>query len=245
MSDNLRGPDKSCGVLALMALLFLSAPAAAGAADRSWSASLGIGSDYTFRGVSQTMGSHAVHASIDLSLASGLYAYAWGSNVDFTPEGEPDDGASHEIDLAIGYSRDIDDNWSVDVGFVRYLFPGMPDYMSYDFDELMASAWYADRYGATIAYSDSVDGTGAASMLYKLAARFELPAETTLHVAYGHYDVSGAYGSAYAYSEATLARSMGKTEVSLAYVDTSDSAESIYGNQATGPRVVLTLRVDW
>ena len=228
-------------------LLLLSSWAPCAAADKSYDlgGSVRVGSDYTFRGVSQTMGNHAIQVSVDLGLPSGLYAYAWWSNVDFIPEGEPDDGATHEVDLAIGYATDIAENWRVDFTLVRYLFPGTFSDVDYDYNELMASVWYANTYGATVAYTADVDGTGADSTLLRLTAGFDLSTDTTFEASYGYFDLSDAYESAYTYLEVELARSIGNTEIALAYVDTSQSAETIYSDQANGRRFVLSLQVDW
>ena len=209
------------------------------------SGSFGIGSDYTFRGISQTLGGSAIQASVDLSLRSGAYAYAWGSNVDFVPDGEPDDGASHEINLAIGYATDISADWNFDVALIRYLFPGTAIDTDYDYNELMASLRYADNYSATVAYSGNVDGTGSKSLLYRLGASFGLPLDTELAIDYARHDLSDAYGAAYSYVETTLARRFGRTAITLAYNNTDRSAELIYDARATGPRFVLSLQFEW
>ena len=207
--------------------------------------SLALGSDYTFRGVSQTMGNYSVQASVDIDFASGLYANAWGSNVDFVPDGEPDDGARYEIDLAIGFVADIGNNWNVDLAFVRYQYPGTIDDANYDFNEVSATLWFSEQYSTMIAFSDNVDNTGADSLLYELGANFDLPAETSLQLNYGHYNLSNAYGSAYSYTSATLARSVGNATIMFTYVDTHDSADLIFDERAIEPRFVLSLQIDW
>lgn len=245
MTSNTWGTSLSGKALAMTLLLAAAGQSEANDAERAWSISVGLGSDLTFRGVSQTMGNPAIQASVDVDLSSGLYAYAWGSNVDFIPEGAPDDGATYEVDLAIGYATDITDDWSVDLALIRYVFPGTVSDVDYDYNELMATVWFAGAYSATVAYSSDIDGSGADSVFYELGASFGLPSETTFQVSYGHNDLSDAYGTAYSYTEATLARSIGNTEIALAYIDTFHSAEYIYGDQATGPRFVLSLQVEW
>ncbi|MGB5491735.1 MAG: TorF family putative porin [Woeseiaceae bacterium] len=245
MTSNTWGSSLSGEALAMTLLLAAAGQSEANDAERAWSTSVGLGSDLTFRGVSQTMGNPAIQASVDVDLSSGLYAYAWGSNVDFIPEGEPNDGATHEIDLAIGYATDITDDWSVDLALIRYVFPGTVSDVDYDYSELVATVWFAGAYSATVAYSGDIDGSGADSVLYELGASFGLPSETTFQISYGHYDLSDAYGAAYSYANAALARSIGNMEIALAYIDTFHSAEFIYGDQATGPRFVLSLQVEW
>lgn len=228
-----------------MLLLAIALPSEAEDNETSLGGAFALGSDYTFRGVSQTMGEHSVQASVDIGYSSGLYAYVWGSNVDFVPEGEPDDGARYEIDLAIGYSVDISDEWTVDLEFVRYLFPGTTENKDYDFSEMMATLWFSGKYSATVASSNSVDGTGADSRFYELGGTFDLPAEMTLRINYGYYDLRHAYGSAYSYTTTTLARSLGNTSVMLDYVDTHGSADLVFDERMIGPRYVLSVQIDW
>ena len=231
--------------LPLILLLSISMPCAAEEANQILNGSIGVGSDYTFRGVSQTLGDHAIQASLELELPAGFYAYAWGSNVDFVPAGEPDDGASYEVDLAVGYFADIDDNWSVDLALIRYLFPGTRNKVDYDFTEFMATVTYAEIYGATVAYSDSVDGTGAESFFYDFSVAVDLFANFTWEARYGRYDISESYGSAYSYIESSLAREFGSTTIMLSYTNTSDAADSIFNARATGSRFVLSLDLAW
>lgn len=231
--------------LVLLVLLSASMSCAAAEAQRAVNGSIGVGSDYTFRGVSQTLAGHAIQASLDVDLPAGFYAYAWGSNVDFVPAGEPDDGASYEVDLAAGYRADINENWNIDLALIRYLFPGTTDDIDYDYNELMTTLTYAETYSATIAYSDNVDGTGAESFFYELGVNVDLVADMTLAMHYGHYDISKAYGTAYSYAETSLARQYGDTTITLSYSNTNDAADLIFNQRATGSRFVLSLQLDW
>ena len=237
--------SRSSRLLLLLLPLAIAAPSAAEDVEYLFGGSFGAGSDYTFRGVSQTMGNYAIQASLEFSLSSGVYAYVWGSNVDFMPDGATDDGASHEVDMAIGYESDISENWSVDVALIRYVFPGTVGGIDYDYNELMAAVWYAGTYSATVAFTGDVDGTSEDSLFYKLGASYELPSDTTLAVNLGHYDLSDAYGAAYSYVEVALAREIGNTAITLAYNDTQGSAGAIYDKRVTGPRLVLSLQIEW
>lgn len=238
--------DSLRGVLTALALLVAAGPCMAQDDDeRALSGSFAIGSDLTFRGVSQTMGEFAVEGSLDLSLPSGVYAYAWASNIDFAPAGEPDDGATHEVDLAIGYVTGIGEDWDVDIGLIRYLFPGTVDGVAYDFNEIMATVGYAGTYRGTIAYSSNVDGTGGESRYYEVGADFGLREDTRLELSIGHYDLADAYDDAYSFAEVALRHSFANTEVVLSYTDTSDAAEDIYFRQSTGQRFIVSLHLSW
>ncbi|MCH9694126.1 MAG: TorF family putative porin [Gammaproteobacteria bacterium] len=232
---------------ATLVIVFL-ANSAAGATEEDeslLSGSFAVGSDLTFRGISQTMSNYAIESSLELSLPSGLYAYAWGSNVDFVPSSAGDDGASHEIDLAAGYYADLTENLAVDIALIRYMFPGTVSDVDYDFNEIMATLSYAETISATVAHSDNVDGTGSASMFYRLGGSFGLRENTALEIGIGHYDLLNAYGEAYSYAEIGIKQSFEFADVAISYTDTSDSAEQIYYEQATGQRLIVSVQFNW
>ena len=80
------------------------------------SGSVGVTSDYFFRGVSQTQGSSAVQGGVDTS-KNGFYAGAWASTVDFGTETEI------EYDFYGGYAVALDD-LAIDVGIIQYNYDG-------------------------------------------------------------------------------------------------------------------------
>ena len=80
------------------------------------SGSVGVTSDYFFRGVSQTQGSSAVQGGVDAS-KNGFYAGAWASTVDFGTETEI------EYDFYGGYAVALDD-LAIDVGIIQYNYDG-------------------------------------------------------------------------------------------------------------------------
>lgn len=97
---------------AVSAVALFGAPAIAGG-HGSTEYSLGVASEYVFRGVPQ--GSPQVWGAIDWSAKSGLYAGTWLSST----------GGEEELDLYGGYTfggKDL----SFDVGAIGYLFPSDP-----------------------------------------------------------------------------------------------------------------------
>ena len=209
------------------------------------SGTVAIASDYVFRGISQTLGSPALQASLDLEIDNGFYAYVWGSNVDFYPDSEPDDGARTEFNIAAGYAAELGDRWSVDVLIVRYLFPGTNAAIDYDYSELITTVSFDDRLRATLGYSNSVDGTGADSLFSEFGYRFDLPSAFAFDVAYGYYDLSNAYGAEYDYVSAVLSRTFGEAQASLSYYGAFGGADQIFYEQAIDTRLVFSLLVNF
>ncbi|MCK9380948.1 MAG: TorF family putative porin [Sulfuritalea sp.] len=96
---------------------------AAPASPHTFTANVGLVSDYLFRGVSQTHGGAALQGGVDYAHSSGLYAGAWGSTItwvkDFLGKG------STEVDLYGGYKNTFaGGDWNYDVGVIAYNYPG-------------------------------------------------------------------------------------------------------------------------
>jgi uncharacterized protein (TIGR02001 family) len=84
------------------------------------SGSVGLVSDYRFRGVSQSDENLAVQGGITVAHESGLYIGTWGSNLaGWGTFG----GANMELDLVAGFKKTFDDI-TVDVGATWYMYPG-------------------------------------------------------------------------------------------------------------------------
>ncbi|MGB5690407.1 MAG: TorF family putative porin [Woeseiaceae bacterium] len=226
---------------------FLLADIASATEDKELplSASVTIATEYVFRGISQTLGNPALQASLDLQFDNGFYAYAWGSNVDFYPASEPDDGARLEINIAAGYATQLNDRWSIDVSLVHYLFPSTHGEIDYDYSELISTLCFDDRLSATLGYSNSVDGTDTESWFSELGYEFALPRDVAFGVAYGYYDLSNAYGSGYGYARADWTRDFAATQLSLSYYEPFGGADQIYFEQASDSRFVVSILLNF
>ncbi|WP_432201025.1 TorF family putative porin [Erythrobacter sp. W53] len=103
--------------------LSLSAPAFAQEEEEagpvSVSANVTLASEYRFRGVDLSGGELAIQGGFDISHESGLYAGTWASNLDEDTVGF----GSTELDLYAGWSGDITEGLSVDMGLIYYLYP--------------------------------------------------------------------------------------------------------------------------
>ena len=88
------------------------------------SGSVGIASDYRFRGVSQSDQEMAVQGGLTLAHESGVYAGIWASNLaGWGTFG----GANMELDLIAGYKARLADDATLDVGLTWYMYPGGAD----------------------------------------------------------------------------------------------------------------------
>ena len=111
-------------VAALVAFLPVAAQAEDDAGPFKLSGSVGLVSDYRFRGVSQTDKHMAVQGGMTLSHESGLYVSVWGSNLaGWGTFG----GANMELDLVGGFTIPLGDVVTLDAGLLWYMYPGGAD----------------------------------------------------------------------------------------------------------------------
>lgn len=136
------------------------------------SGSVGIASDYRFRGVSQSDKNLAVQGGITIAHESGIYIGTWGSNLSgWGTFG----GANMELDLIAGFKAKLGDSATLDVGATWYMYPSGFD--NTDFIEpyvklsgttgplsLTAGAAYAPKQEALGAWY--ADGAAAAEGVY-------------------------------------------------------------------------------
>jgi uncharacterized protein (TIGR02001 family) len=96
------------------------------------SATVGLVSDYDFRGQTQTLNDPAFQAGLTYTSDTGLYYGLWGSNVDFqgssqgaTYKNSDLDRPSTEIDTFVGFSGEKVVGY--DVGVIYYSYPNAGD----------------------------------------------------------------------------------------------------------------------
>lgn len=168
-------------------------------------------SDYAFRGISQTDEAPAIQGGLSLSDESGFYLSVWGSSVDFGGEG------TLEFDVMLGWSGAINEEWSVDVGVMRYGYPNT-EFAGSNFYELYGSLSYqAFTFG--LAYSDDYYANAGTYFYlyggYSYALTDNLALD--LHVGQNEYDDSSASYLDWSIGLSTEVLGAG---LSLAYVDT-------------------------
>ena len=91
------------------------------ASPHSVTANVTLASDYVFRGVSQSQRQPTIQGGVDYSHASGLYAGTWASNVAWV---NTKANNSMEWDFYAGYRGTFADDFSYDVGALKYFYPG-------------------------------------------------------------------------------------------------------------------------
>jgi uncharacterized protein (TIGR02001 family) len=153
----------------------------------STSASVALSSDYMWRGASQTDNEMAISGSFDVNHASGLYAGAWASNVDYGVEGSDGntDQAHIEVDIYGGFASEIGDTGiGYDIGMMRYILPGTDDA---DWNEYYVGLSYS-MFSLKVSHTGDFLGTDEEATHYLLGFDYGLPYDVNLHANYAFYD---------------------------------------------------------
>lgn len=130
-----------------------------------------VGSDYVFRGVSQTEEDAAISGGVDVTSGT-FYAGAWASNVAFP--GDPDTNA--EVDVYAGIRPEFA-GWTWDVGAIGYFYTSKPNGADYNYVEAKVAAsrvigpatvgaavyWSPDFFGASEDEATYVEANAAFS----------------------------------------------------------------------------------
>lgn len=189
----------------------------------SFSGSIGVASDYSFRGISQTREKPALQGNLDFTFDQGLTIGAWASNVDF---GAGDD-ADIEIDYYALYDFNLSDTYSSQVGVYYYTYPGVDSDLDYDYYEFYGavSRDIADAaVTASVNYAPHNFGDSGYAVYPRLAAEYPLPYDLTLSGAYGYQFFSDNARRAYP-NYADWALGVGYTlegfDLALQYTDTN------------------------
>ena len=93
-------------------------------ADSPFSANVSLTTNYLFRGMSQTGTKPALQGGFDYANPNGFYAGVWGSNISWLSDAGVANNASVELDTYLGYSSGFATDFTYDVGFLRYNYPG-------------------------------------------------------------------------------------------------------------------------
>ncbi|MCE1204511.1 MAG: TorF family putative porin [Holophagaceae bacterium] len=119
-----------------------------------------VGSQYIFRGLTQTDGKPTVQAELDLVHPTGFYASAAFSNISWITDQfiAGPVSAGIEVDLFGGYKWGFAKDWTLDIGAYRYLYPG--DYKSLaGYNPNTTEAYLGLAYSwASLKYSRVVSG---------------------------------------------------------------------------------------
>jgi uncharacterized protein (TIGR02001 family) len=205
--------------------------------------SVGLTSDFVFRGLSLTRGKPAAQASLDVEFPREFYVGGFIATADPNPGPSP----GVEFDLWAGRYWQLRDELSFDLRVSQYTYPDDPRRVSYDRSELTATVGFRNRLFAAAIYSPNTRAVGSApgykdqgAWALELSARHAFDERFALSGGVGHYGLDGVYGGSYNYFNATLTATFTPFELQLAYLGTDHDAEEHFLASSVGDRVTAT-----
>ncbi|HWY24819.1 MAG TPA: TorF family putative porin [Nevskia sp.] len=239
----MRLPAANASAGTVLALALLVAPGAARA--EGWGGSVGLASDYVYRGLTlsanQPAGQLDLHYSGDAGAGGNWYAGLWASSV----RRLPDYATSAEFDPYLGYQRRFAQRWSANLSAVRHQYPWDNPGGRYNYEEFSGTVGYADRAFLTVAFSpdSSVEAhyhfvSGRAVLAYDLALRQPLPHAFSLNAGIGYRDLRWAVDSGYVYGNAGVGWDWRRFHLDLSYIGTNGTARRLFYEDTAVRRLV-------
>lgn len=193
--------------------------------DFTASVNAGVVTDYRYRGISQSRLKPAFQAGADVAHSSGFYIGTWGSSIKWIKDAGGDTSA--EIDVYGGYKFTAGPV-AIDVGVLRYLYPGSSLPLNPDTTELYAAGTWGP---VTLKYSHAVTNTfgftdSKGSYYVDLNATFDTGIWGLMFVPHvGYQSIKNNSGASYTDWSLALTKDFGNGfSASLAYVDTDTKA---------------------
>jgi uncharacterized protein (TIGR02001 family) len=220
-------------LIALALVSAFAAPAfaqeAAPASPHTVTGNVALVSDYVFRGISQTAHEPAIQGGFDYSHSSGLYAGTWASNVNWVGTKE---NTSMEWDIYGGYRGKFSDDFSYDVGILKYYYTGnniagvTPDtlevyfglgwkFLSLKYSHVVSS--YIFAWGDQDGGNDKNRGSG----YLDLTATFDLGEGWGVSAHVGRQHIKNYSDASYTDWKLGVTKDVGFGVVGLAYTDTN------------------------
>lgn len=128
------------------------------------SANVALVSEYRFRGVDLSGGELAIQGGVDLSTDAGFYVGTWASSLDEDTVGF----GSTELDLYGGFSTDLTEGLSFDIGAIMYMYPdaGPGDFDYYEIYSSLGFAFGPAEATVGVAYAPDQDSLGSQDNFY-------------------------------------------------------------------------------
>ena len=213
------------------------------ASAAGWGGSLGVASDYVFRGVTQSDGKPSAQGDVHYHAAAGWFAGLWAASV----ERSSSRGTTAELNAYLGYSLPLADAWNATVSAVHYDYPWNKPHQRYSYDEVVGTVAYADRLFLTAAASpDTSVGTTygvserRAAYSYDLAFHAPLFQALSANGGIGYYDLHRLVNAGYIYWSIGLGYDLGPLQLQLSYIGTNGTAKALFYDDAAHNRWAAT-----
>ncbi len=212
-------------------------------ASEAWTASIGLTTDYIYRGISQTRGEPAVQGGGQLQSPTGWSVGLWGSTVDF----ESSQSSNYELVIHAARAWSLAPDWSAQFSVAHHEYPNDAR-LDYDYDELTASLSFQQRITASAAWSPNTSRnnnwrsvTNRRALSYELTLLQPLNEHWSLNAGVGHYDLRDLFGTGYWFWNTGIAFTWGALQVDLLHIDVDAAADRLFRYSASGGRWTAAL----
>lgn len=227
--------------------------------EHTTTANIGFFSQYIYRGLTQTNKKPALQGGFDYAHSSGLYAGVWGSNISWFSDLNAGNSASLELDTYLGFKSSFAGDFSYDVGFLRYNYPGSypalgAGVVKPDTNEIYGAIgykWFAAKYSHAISDIFGVADSKGTSYL-DLSASFEVADKLTLGLHAGKQTYKGtaipggaSNDSLYSYTDykISLTKEWAGANWGIAFTDTNakDAGYTILGKNVGNSQAAVSV----
>lgn len=205
--------------------------------------SVGLTSDFVYRGLSLTRGKPTAQAAIDVEFPRGFYMGGFIAGAD--PNAGPSPNV--EIDVWAGRYWRLAEDFSFDLRLAQYTYPDDPRRVNYNRAEVAGTIGFRNRLYLAAVYSPNTRALGSSPgydeggvWSFEVSARQALGQRLALGAGIGHYGLDDVYHDSYRYWNLTLTGSFDPFELQLAYLGVDSDLASHFSPDSVGDRVALT-----
>lgn len=230
------------GIVAAPGLPAVPAAHAEEDSPHTFTGNVTLASEYIYRGIGQTNREPAIQGGFDYSHSSGFYLGTWASNVSWLSDtGTPGLSNSIEWDFYGGFRGGFANDWTYDVGVLRYYYPGTypAGFVSPDTTEVYGAIgwkWISlkyshsttDLFGWRSPAGQDTEGSG----YLDLSASYDLGNGWGINGHVGHQKVKDYDDASYTDWKIGVTKDVGFGTVGLAYIDTNANGDCGVGGTA-------------
>ncbi len=206
--------SKLLNSLMLAALAVPGVALAEEASPHTFTSNVSLVSDYLYRGISQTNAKPAIQGGFDYSHSSGFYAGVWGSSISWMTDAgaglQVATSSQVELDTYFGFKNSFANDFTYDVGFLRYNYPatypapmntviGTTTWAKGDTDEIYGALgykWFTLKYSRSLGNTFALPNASGTSYI-DLSASYPIPdTGITLGAHYGKQTYKGVTADA-------------------------------------------------
>ena len=245
-----------CGGILVLGAVSAQEPAASEApvSPHTFSANVGLFSEYVFRGITNSNEGPAIQGGFDYAHESGFYLGVWASNIEFGG-GPASNTASIETDFYAGFAGSFANGIGWDAGMIYYAYPDQNEDVAADYNYFegygkLNYAWQGLQFTPSLEvglyYSPDYFGEDGDAIYSYGTFGATLPYDFSPYVTVGYQYVdgdqtSGPVGYDYVHYALGVSKTMGQFTADLSWQDARD----LSGCKDNCEAVVFSVSSSW